>query len=185
MNVFRGAFVLLLALIGTLTLGFVAHRHRLFDMGPGSGSIVDAMNNLARLEQENAELDRVSAMLLRIQHSKAEVTSDVIAGRVSLPAAAARFRASTAELPAPRRGKLEDIYAGSSDGERECRRVIAFIRAALSGEPARRDLVVARLESELRDCLQGDGSLRLPEIDSAQAQPALVADPAPAQVEAR
>jgi hypothetical protein len=166
-------------------VGLAADRGGLIDLGSGGASIMETMSDLVRLEQENAELDHITMMVIRHQQTKIEVAHNVIAGRLSLPVAAARFRASSAELPSWRRPPLENFYPGVSQGERECRRVIAFVSAALWEEPSRRDLVVSRLESELREYLQRDGSVHLPEIDSPQVQPALVGHQTPAQVELR
>jgi hypothetical protein len=88
-------------------------------------------------------LDRVAA--------KQRVVEQVIAGRLGLVAAAARFAAlGRGLLPA------------AEDGEGVCRAVIGWAELALRDCPERAAAVAERLESELRRHLNRHGGVDLP-----------------------
>ena len=70
-----------------------------------------------------------------------------------------------------------------TQGMRECRQVLAFVEGELGAEPSRCREVVARLEAELQAHLRRYGTVRLPEINSPPAQPALVESTLPDKVE--
>jgi hypothetical protein len=166
MNALRCVPILLMGLGLTPVLGWLHH----LEMEPARMA-----DKIARLERENAEIDSVLTIILRRVHTtNEEVIQDVLADRLSLLAAAARIRSAGAEVPSWARPKLERLFPGNSDNERQCRRVIALIKGELKEEPGRRYLIVGRLEAELHEHLLRHGCVRLPEIDSAQAQSALV-----------
>jgi hypothetical protein len=96
--------------------------------------------------------------------AKDRLTGEVIAGRLSLPEAAARFRALEAGRPNRYCRTRTDLFPGGSEGERYCRAVITRVVNRLHAEdPAREQEVSARVEAELRDLLARDGAVRLPE----------------------
>jgi hypothetical protein len=117
---------------------------------------------LGRLERERRELDRRLYLVHRIRDARRKVTEAVIAGRLTLVQAAARFYAADACLPTPMIRVRLDSMPGNSDGERECRAVLLHVKVALEGVPGRRDRVVPRLEAELQKHLRRLGSVRLP-----------------------
>jgi hypothetical protein len=82
--------------------------------------------------------------------AKQRVVEQVIAGRLSLTAAAARFREAAGGLP-----KAED-------GEAVCRAVIGWAELALRDRPERAAAVAERLEGELRWHLDRFGGVTLP-----------------------
>ena len=67
---------------------------------------------------------------------KQQVVADVIAGRLTLHEAAARFRAASGD---------------AGDGETLCRSVIGWVHLALRDHPERADRVAGRLERELQN----------------------------------
>jgi hypothetical protein len=97
--------------------------------------------------------------------AREEVTQDLLAGRLTLPQAAARFRALNAAV-GPNVPPLGLWFPGATEEERLCRQVIAWVESAStvprspgSGRTARR-----RLVAELTALLdQGHGVIRLPE----------------------
>jgi hypothetical protein len=161
MNAFRCASVLCCALGASLTLGWL--------VGP------EDEGDVARV---SAELDRATALSRHCLAVKAEVCTELIAGRLSLFEAAVRFRAASAEVPARFRRNLAEVYPGDSDDERECRRVIEWVRSAGDQDAGVRDQVADRLEVELCEHLAEQGTVRLPEI-------ALVEVSVPVQIELR
>jgi hypothetical protein len=178
MKAFRCVPVVLIVLGATLTGVWLLEPGQ----GKGYGSMWEARGALAGLEREKEELDHLALLLNHRSSTLTEITADVIAGRLGLLEAAAGFHAADAGLPS--RVPLKDRFAGASDGERECRRVIGFVEEALEEEPSRRAAVVDRLEAELQAQLRQHGTVRLPESDSAQARSAPVehSEPVPGGV---
>jgi hypothetical protein len=78
---------------------------------------------------------------------KQQVIADLIAGRLDLLEAAARF------------GRLEKGSPG--EDEQLCRRVIGWVDLALSDRPERAEALTERLERELAAHLGRHGCLRL------------------------
>jgi len=130
--------------------------------GKGFGRLWEGPGALARIQREDEELDHLRVVLGHRTSILTKITADVIDSRVGLLEAAAAFNAADAEVPARARVPAQDGFPGASEGERECRRVIAFVEATLEDEPSRRATVVARLEAELQAQLQQDGTVRLP-----------------------
>ena len=119
----------------------------------------------AWLESERQRGDDLDAQLEAVKrryNARQEVVDDVIAGRLGLLDAAARFRDVT---PGPNETVpyLRTAFAGGNDDERFCRWVIVRVDATLlSRSPAEADRAKARLEKELQDCLRRDGRVALP-----------------------
>jgi hypothetical protein len=109
------------------------------------------------------DLDVALAVLVQSEEAKAAVTEEVIAGRLSLAEAAARFRALEAGRPNRHCRAPQERFPGDSEGERLCREVITHVRTRLGAEdPARARQIIARLEADLRGLLARDGTVRLP-----------------------
>jgi hypothetical protein len=130
--------------------------------GRGFGSLWEGPGALAQLQRETEDLDRLRLLLNHRSDTLTKITADVIDDRLGLLEAAAAFHAADAGLPADQQVPLKDRFPGASDGERECRRVICFVKTALEDEPSRHAAVVERLEAELQAQLQQDGTVRLP-----------------------
>jgi hypothetical protein len=118
----------------------------------------------AKVESELRRGDDLDAQLAEAHQrigAKQEVVSDVIAGRVDLPEAAARFRDLTPPSSDAAR-YLRTAYAGASDDERFCRAVIQWVRVTLQTRSrAEVDRTAARLEAELQERLGRDGRIAL------------------------
>jgi hypothetical protein len=113
-------------------------------------------------QQRGDGLDTQLEEVTRRIDSKQHVTVEVIAGRLSLTAAAARFRDLTAGS-AEALEHLRFAFDGADDDERFCRAVIAWVRTALRDRsPEESERTAARLEAELQDRLRRDGRVTLP-----------------------
>ena len=111
--------------------------------------------------RQGAELDGVSQAVRRRLAERERLAGDVIAGRLTLLEAAARFRDLDEQNPGFDWGIFRSTYAGASDDERLCRQVLAFVESEPGGTA-----VLGRLEAELQGRL-GRGDLYLPETSAA------------------
>ena len=104
---------------------------------------------------------RVESNHRRIQ-AKHEVVCELLAGCVTLPEAAARFRDLDAGLPEIR-DRLVQQYPGMPYEVALCRQVIEYARGELRlRAPEQVESVVARLEAELQARLECEAGLCLP-----------------------
>jgi hypothetical protein len=121
--------------------------------------VAEEAERTERLQREQRETDAA----LR---GRAAVLDDVIAGRCSLPEAAARFWELNRSMSAFHWENFRRAYPGATNGERCCRHVIQHVVSRLEDEPNRREAVVGRLKAELAECLRR-GPIRLPGVDEA------------------
>jgi hypothetical protein len=123
---------------------------------PSLGDRMEA--ELRRGDDLEGRLDEVTRRI----DAKTRVTEEVVAGRLGLLEAAARFRDLTGGSAEALR-HLRGAYDGADDDERFCRAVIAWARTSVPdrtpGEPGP---TAPRLEAELRDRLRRDGRVTLP-----------------------
>jgi hypothetical protein len=98
---------------------------------------------------------------------KRALASAVIAGRLPLVQAAARFRDLNAQPPAFPWEAFRSTYPGDSDDERHGREVLEFVRQEVQQRPGADPAVVGRLEAELQG-LPEYGNFRLPGLDDDQ-----------------
>jgi hypothetical protein len=100
--------------------------------------------------------------LLWCAETRRALATEVLAGRLTLPEAAAGFRAvdevKRQYVPLPAFDSL-----GQTEEERLCRRVLFFATDQLRQRPDR-ETVLARLEGELNGLLGRYGGLQLPEF---------------------
>jgi hypothetical protein len=102
--------------------------------------------------------------LVRRHVEKQRLAGEVLAGRLTLLEAAARFR-DLDDQPRTAGGEaLRSTYPGASDEECQCRAVLQYVRVVLPDWPGAHPAAVKRLEAELRDLLE-HGNLRLPGPD--------------------
>jgi hypothetical protein len=109
---------------------------------------------------ERLDVDR--KVLLWAVAKRSEITSDLIAGRLTLFEAAAGFRAvrqikAKYQQPAPR------SFQGKPEEEHLCREVLVYVELRLEGGPAQA-AVVARLHKELQEHLERYGTVHLPAL---------------------
>ncbi|HKI33340.1 MAG TPA: hypothetical protein VKA46_15915 [Gemmataceae bacterium] len=127
-------------------------------------SLPELQERVRRGEQEMAEMDpRLDAAAARMA-AKEQTTQDLLAGRLTLLQAAARFRAHNASPPRLA-ADLADHIAGATEEERLCRQVIGWAKgAAATTSPGAGERTRQRLEAELAGLLaQNNGIIRLPE----------------------
>jgi hypothetical protein len=161
------------AVMVTVTAGFLYRGCGIFsggtkgdDQRTGSEPLV-----LPFLSREVVPPNPDVALIQKNLEAKDEVAREVIAGRMTLAEAAARFRTIDASRP-PHLPVHLDVVPGSSDEERICRQVIAYVENNLEGRPDR-DAVLARLEADLRRHLEVKKPIGSP---TAPVRPVKVAD---------
>ena len=112
------------------------------------------------VRRESEQLDGLFRRLERVVRIKEAVTREVIAGRLTLPQAAERFRRADLANPTFKLSSFRRFFAGVSDEERRCRQVIARVRNLAEGH-GDRDAADAlpRLEAELERFLSGAGAV--------------------------
>jgi hypothetical protein len=92
---------------------------------------------------------------------KQDIVAQLVAGRVSLLEAAARFRA--ASQPLSDGASLAALARSGQDAdERICRTLIGWAYLSLCEYPERAEAVSNRLETDLQDILDRHGSVCLP-----------------------
>jgi hypothetical protein len=114
---------------------------------------------------------RVRAVDRRIEQ-KDRLAGEVVAGRLTLFEAAARFRRLNDEPPAPT--PLSASFPGDSEEERLCRQVIDFARSWLRQQPGgdrEADEFAARCEDELRRHKERHGAVVLPAVTDRACPP--------------
>jgi len=155
----RGALVGLLA-AGTGLICFAVASRRM----PVAGEPAVWPGPLWEPDPADDERDRHRRAIVQRNLSKEEATRELLAGRLPLLQAAARFRAADAAVPAQWRFARGAQASGLGEGERLCREVIARARVWLAseGSPQAAD-VLARLEAELERLRDKDGTIRLPD----------------------
>jgi hypothetical protein len=116
--------------------------------GPGGGFLADVLAEAER----GRRLDDLSGACVRRICAKHRLAEEVIAGRLGLRQAAARFRELNEQPSAYDRERFRALYPGADDGERHCREVLAWVADALEDDPdpGGADLVT-RLEAELQE----------------------------------
>jgi hypothetical protein len=110
-------------------------------------------------ERMAVELDGHRDVFLARIRLKERAVDEFVAGRLTLPQAAARFRDVEEALPATR-GPARCAATGPAEGERWCREVIDW---TLGHHGLNRPGLAARLEADLRRHRGPDGSIRLPD----------------------
>jgi hypothetical protein len=112
-----------------------------------------------RLEAE--KLDAELAVVERRAVAKEQIAIDLVAGRLGLLEAAARFRELDTEVPDANPGRSHLSFPGHSDEERYCRQVIYHVQSLLDSLSQTQAATIARLQAELEGRLD-KGSLHLP-----------------------
>jgi hypothetical protein len=114
---------------------------------------------LEKLQREQQETDRA----LR---GREEVMDALIAGRCSLPVAAAAFWGWNRSMSTFHWESFRRAFPAATEGERCCRHVIRHVACRLEETPDGGRAVVRRLEAELEECLRR-GPILLPGVEEA------------------
>jgi hypothetical protein len=134
--------------------------------GWGVAGLSDSMQQeRLRGEYLQERLDSVNATL----RARQAVVDELLAGRLTLLEAAARYRDLDEKEPGFNWEHFRLYYDCGSDEERFCRQVIDFVRAHFE-DPERAAAAAAPLEGELCEHLQR-GALRLPAPAAGGAVP--------------
>jgi hypothetical protein len=108
------------------------------------------------------ELERRRQLLLRRYVAKEQAVRELLAGRLTLLQAAARFRDAEAAVPVGWGPPCTD--SGPTKGKRLCWDVITWARGWLAeNQPAQATEVITRLEAELQQHRAEYGVVELPE----------------------
>jgi hypothetical protein len=159
----RLRLVLASGLVAALAGGLLFLRPQgLSTLGRDGKDLLALSGELGEALREEAELDSRRELLVRQVNAKSEAVTELLAGRLALLQAAARFRDLEEALPdslaAPRRPP-----GGAADGERQCREVMTWVDNWLRVQaPEQAAGVAARLEEELRRHRGPDGTILLP-----------------------
>jgi hypothetical protein len=131
-------------------------------LGLDFGDLPALYRRLEESHRRREELDHRREVLLRRIAAKEQVVAELVAGRLTLLQAAARFR-DLKEEP-PDMADPPGYPCGCSEGERLCREVMAWADGWLAERaPQRAAAVAARLEAELRRHRDRAGMVRLPD----------------------
>jgi hypothetical protein len=131
------------------------------DFVPGLRCLPEDWAQLAEEDERSQELDDRRAALNVRMEAKVQIIQDLIAGRLTLLAAAARFRDLNSRPPHFHWGRFRMAYAGATDDEKHCNEVLAAVEACRGGRDSA-DPLVDRLRRELEQHVR-EGTLRLPE----------------------
>jgi hypothetical protein len=120
-----------------------------------------ALDAIGQAAESNRRIDEeILATQMRMDRREV-VTEDVVASRLTLVEAAARFRRVDADASEAYRHGWRHLSEGDSDEERYCRQVLGYAGLALRGRADAAD-VLAGLNRQLEEAL-ARGDLRLPD----------------------
>src|SRR5262245_9733662 len=123
-----------------------------------------AFHDLREANRLGEEKDVLMTVAHQRHVARHQALVDLLARRLPLLEAAARYRDLVQDLPHFSWDILRRSCPGSTDDERFCRQVIQSVQSYVSViRPDEEAEVVARLEAELEAHRQGDGTIRLPE----------------------
>ena len=118
----------------------------------GAGRSGPSDTELALADQDEA-LDRQREAAIQRSRARREVVEEVIAGRMDLPQAAARFRAMNETMPATILETARNYFPAKCDEELAWRQVISWVRVSIDDEHTR-EMVCARLQRRLDEHLR-------------------------------
>jgi hypothetical protein len=165
MKPLRTSLFLLASAVLFLVISVEACPAWLRSLGPAWEGLADAKEELILLQGRRAELEDAFARTQDRREQRLEVLQELLAGRLDLLTAAARFQ-ELDRLPPAIDQALAYQYPRMSAGERACRHLLDWIKENRFGTPpwsACRE-VHARLEAELEHYLRTQGDVHLPEI---------------------
>jgi hypothetical protein len=162
----RSQFACLLTALFAMLVGVSTYQHS----SAGEGRTLawlelpvarDYYEDDLRREKELAKFDGV---LLARSEERYAIVIQLSEGRLSLFEAAAAFKRLNS-LPSPSNHNCLWAFPGASDDERVCRQVICWLAVnTYQLPPSQRQIVLDRLEAELRDQLKCAGTVVLPGV---------------------
>jgi hypothetical protein len=124
-----------------------------FQLG-GFAELVLETANLAEARSLSREPESRMDAILAVESAKCKVLEELVNGKVTLREAAARFQELDQTVLGQSWPEFRRIYAGRSDEERYCRKVVIVARGYLESSPDQSDAVMLRLETELQAQLE-------------------------------
>ncbi len=157
----RQLSVVALLVVSAGMAGYSAGAH--FGPRPGPGEHSAQPRELDERGQWEAELERRRQVFQRRTAAKDQAIRELLAGRLTLCQAAARFRDAEREAPLTW-GPPPQTGDGPGEGERLCRDVMDWADSWVAENvPAAADSLTARLKEELEQHRGTDGVVRLPD----------------------
>jgi hypothetical protein len=126
----------------------------------------DVAGHWQREQLRSDSLDKAGQQVSYLFTRRMQVCQELEDGRLTLPEAAARFRAIDGTVSASLSRKYA-TYPGSSEGERLCRKVIDYVEIlypADKADAAPLRILRARLEAELQRLLDHSDTITLPHL---------------------
>jgi hypothetical protein len=156
------ALIRLVAILGLVGIGSLCFHHFACTRGDGPHLLPPAVGDYLDGVVLSSDLQpRVESNHRRIQ-AKYVVVTELLAGRVTLRAAAARFAELDADVPDVRE-RLAQRYPGAPAEVAWCREVIEHARSVLRARAAKQvESLVIRLEAELRAIREAEADVRQP-----------------------
>jgi hypothetical protein len=137
------------------------HPRLVGELVPGVCCLPEAWAQLVEEAERSQDLEDARAAVEGRVQAKAAIAEDLVAGRLTLLQAAARFRDLNSRPPRFHWDRFRLAYPGTTDDERHCYEVLAAAQA-FAGSLKRRppNPLLDRLEQELRQHLQ-NGTVQL------------------------
>ncbi len=157
-----------LALFGSLAAGLGAARPAwVARLGADWWSLPELQARMELSAREHDRLEATAAVVMRRIEERGRLMRELREGRLTLFEAAVGFGELNA-LPGAKGDFYRFAHLGSSDGEKLCRQVIAWVRCDPGSDVGpQSEEFVRRLEAELADHLRAHGTVVLPRAASA------------------
>jgi hypothetical protein len=124
-------------------------------VGVDVGTLPGDLQRLSQAAEKRQELEAARVKIVALIAAKDRIAADLTAQRLTLPEAARRFRALSAEPPIWEHALAAE--PGASEFERLCRHVIHWTQVTLQERPEEARHVGERLEAELHQYLRRQG----------------------------
>jgi hypothetical protein len=121
------------------------------EIGPALLSLVEIRSQIKQESQNARRIEEQDQILVSAMNAKEQIVVDLVADRLTLLEAAARFRELREGLPTCEMEMFRQAYPGNSDDERYCHQVIRAVESLRGRQPNEVTRAVARLKKELED----------------------------------
>lgn len=155
----RASLVLAAMAAGICGVG-LAQRNLLADIG---SEFFDSQGLRQRIREESQlgqDLDRRFQAVMACNLGKTEAVEELLSNQISLAQAAARFQILDLGRAYRHEAMFRETFPGTTEEERYCRQVIAFVNGRRSESPEATFRNVARLKAELRSHIVGTDFLQ-------------------------
>jgi hypothetical protein len=135
----------------------------LADLGLDGADFREAVRIYWEESDRSAQLDRRDVLILSRLNGKNEIVRQLLAGKLTLWQAAARFQRLNEEPTEMKDLSYRQAFPGATAGESACRQVLHWVETELAGDQAADRAVLRRLQAELDERLRRDGTVELTE----------------------